>query len=78
MAQPTSVLPDSLPACQAALRATRDVLWVTQRRAAQLEAELATERERWARLKASAQDAQRQGYVVDVLSFMRGVEREVV
>jgi hypothetical protein len=73
----TPVMPDTLADCQVALRATRSILWDTQRRVSQLEAELATERERWARLKASAQDAQRQGYNVDVVSFMRGVEREV-
>lgn len=47
------------------------------RRVAQLEVELATEREKWMRLKAAAVDADRQRHTIDVVSFMRGIEAEL-
>jgi hypothetical protein len=77
MTAPHKPVPDSLVACQDYAQALLQELSTLSRRAAQLQAELTTERARWARLKAEAQDAQRQGYNVDVVSFMRGIEREV-
>jgi transposase len=77
MNAPHKPVPDSLVACQDYARALLQELSSLSRRAAQLQAELATERERWARLKAEIEDAQRQGFTVDALSFMRGIERTV-
>lgn len=54
----------------------QQTLWKAQRRAAQLQAELTTERERWARLKATAIDADRQGHNIDVVSHMRAIEAD--
>jgi hypothetical protein len=52
-------------------------LLAAQRRHAQLQGELTTERARWATLKASAQDADRMGHGIDVPSFMRGLEADL-
>lgn len=78
MSAPHRPIPDALPACQDYAKALLQEVSTLSRRSAQLQAELSTERERWARLKAEVQDAQqRQGYTIDVLSFMRAIERDV-
>ena len=51
-------------------------LQAADRRNAQVKAALATERERWARLKATAQDADRMGHTIDVVSHMRAIEAD--
>lgn len=44
----------------------------------ELQAEVRRWEDRWQQLKADLEDAQRQGYQVDALSFMRGVEQREV
>lgn len=75
--RPLLTTPDELGPCQRYCEELKGYLRDADRRAAQLQAELATERERWLRLRATAQDADRQGFNIDVVSHMRAIERDV-
>jgi len=74
---PLKTTPDDHKGCEAYCEELKQLVWKADRRIAQLEGELQDEREKWARLRAATQDASRQGYLVDVPSFMRGIEQEV-
>ena len=53
---------------------TPDDLGHCQEYCEQLKTEVQRQEDRWQQLRADVQDAQRQGYQVDVLSFVHGLE----
>ena len=76
MSAPHKPVPDTLRACQDYAQALLQEVATLSRRNAQMQAQLTTERERWMRLRATAQDADRMGHGIDVVSHMRAIEAD--